>query len=60
MDRLLIGFFIGALVFNTDPTIKAMGAVAEVVMTMLDVAEEGGRKIGDKAIEELRERDLVE
>ena len=43
MDRLLIGFFIGALVFNTDPTIKAMGAVAEVVMTMLDVAEEGGR-----------------
>ena len=60
MDRLLIGFFIGALVFNTDPTIKAMGAVAEVVMTMLDVAEKCGRRIGDKAIEELRERDLVE
>ena len=60
MSRILIGFFLGALVFNTDATVRLMGAVAEVGATMLQVADRAGREIGDKAVGELRERELIE
>ena len=60
MGRFLLGFFIAALVFNTDRTIEFVGGVAEVAKTATDKAEETGRAIADKAMDEAERRGLME
>ena len=60
MSRFLFGFFIAALVFNTDKTIDFVGGVAEVAKTATDRAQAFGKEVGNKALDEAERRGIIE
>jgi hypothetical protein len=59
MSRFVLGFFIGALVFNTGPTIEFIGSVAEVAKLAFIGIEETGSGIGERIVEELGSRGVL-
>jgi len=58
MGRFLLGFFLAALIFETDRTINVVGAVAEVGKEAVSGIDDVSKQIVDKTNRELRERGI--
>jgi hypothetical protein len=59
MGRFLLGFFLAALIFETDRTIDVVGAIAEVGKSAVSGIDDVSKQIVDKAEREIAERGLA-